>query len=153
MKIFFGSLLLFLVTFMAPAEESPAPVRMAVVGLAHVHAMTWIPRMTNRSDLQLVGIVEANKDVAARYQARFKLDPNLFYPSLDALLARTNAQAVFSFAETAEHERVVKMCAARHLDVMIEKPMALDAKQARAMAATAKQAGIHLVVNYETTWY
>ena len=61
MKIFFGSLLLFLVTFMAPAEESPAPVRMAVVGLAHVHAMTWIPRMTNRSDLQLVGIVEAKK--------------------------------------------------------------------------------------------
>jgi predicted dehydrogenase len=153
MKILFGSLLLFLVTLIAVAEEPPAPVRMAVVGLAHVHAMTWIPRMTNRSDLQLVGIVEANKDIAARYQARFKLDPNLFYPTLDALLARTNAQAVFSFAETAEHEQVVKMCAARHLDVMIEKPMALDAKQARAMASTAEKAGIRLIVNYETTWY
>jgi predicted dehydrogenase len=148
MKVIFGSLLLFTVALTAAAGESPAPVRMAVVGLAHVHAMTWIPRMTNRSDLQLVGIVEGNKDIAARYQAKFKLNPNLFYPTLDALLARTNAQAVFSFVETREHEQVVKMCAARHLDVMIEKPMALDAKQARAMVATADKAGIRLVVNY-----
>jgi predicted dehydrogenase len=147
--------LLFLSLTMATvfAQEAKPPVHIAVVSLAHVHAMTWIPRMFGRTDLQLVGIVETNREVAARYQVKFKLSPDLFYTSLDELQAKTNVQAVFSFAATADHLGVVKECAARHLDVMVEKPMALNADEARAMEAAAKNAGIHLVVNYETTWY
>lgn len=153
MKSVLCSFFICLTVITGMAQQSQQPVRIAVVGLAHVHAMTWIPRMLGRSDLQLVGIVESKPNVARRYQVQFKLDPGLFYPSLDALLTKTNVEAVISFVETAEHLQVVKLCAAHHLDVMLEKPMALDAAQARDMVAVAKKAGIRLMINYETTWY
>jgi predicted dehydrogenase len=36
---------------------------------------------------------------------------------------------------------------------MMEKPMAVSLADARAIAAAAKKGGIHVIVNYETTWY
>jgi predicted dehydrogenase len=152
-KVIAALLLLALSIPALRAQETNSPVRIAVVSLTHVHAMTFIPRMFGRRDLQLVGIVEPDRDIAARYQKQFKLDPALFYSSLDDLLAKTNVQAVLSYAKTADHLRVVKLCAAHHLDVMVEKPMARNAQEARAMTAVAKKAGIKLAVNYETTWY
>lgn len=36
---------------------------------------------------------------------------------------------------------------------MMEKPLAVSMKHARAIEAAAKKGGIQMVVNYETTWY
>jgi predicted dehydrogenase len=36
---------------------------------------------------------------------------------------------------------------------MVEKPLAVDMKDARAMAKLARKHNIHLLTNYETTWY
>jgi predicted dehydrogenase len=62
-------------------------------------------------------------------------------------------QAVATFTSTFDHRRVVEECAPRGIDVMMEKPLAVNMKDARAMAAAAKKGGIQLLVNYETTWY
>jgi predicted dehydrogenase len=128
-------------------------VRIALAGLEHDHALGFIPRFAGRTDVQLVGIVETNQDLIARYSKRFHLNHNLFYPSLEELFARTNVQAVATFTSTFGHERVVKFCAAHRVDVMMEKPLATNMKQARAIEAAVKSSGIQLVVNYETSWY
>ena len=135
------------------AQETKPPVRFAMVGLAHDHAMGFLPRLAGQTDLQLVGVVETNQDLIARYARRFHLPPELFFGSLDELFARTNAQAVATFTSTFDHERVVEACAAHGVDVMMEKPLAANLKQARAIAAAAKQGGIQVIVNYETSWY
>ncbi|HYA78941.1 MAG TPA: Gfo/Idh/MocA family oxidoreductase [Candidatus Nitrosopolaris sp.] len=135
------------------SQEAKPPVRLAIVGLAHDHAMGFIPRLSNRQDVQLIGIVETNQDLIARYARRFKLDADLFYPSLEALLARTNVQAVATFTSVFDHKRVVETCAAHGVDVMMEKPLAVNMNHARAIAAAAKKGGIQVIVNYETTWY
>src|ERR1700720_998037 len=132
--------------------EKPA-VRFAIMGLTHDHASGFIPRARDRQDVQLVGIVEPARELAARYASRFHLDTNLFCASLEELLARTNVQAVATFTSTFEHRRVVELCAPRGIHVMMEKPLAVTMKHARAMAAAAKKGGVQLVVNYETTWY
>jgi predicted dehydrogenase len=36
---------------------------------------------------------------------------------------------------------------------MVEKPLAVSVEDAQAIAAAAKKGGIHVLVNYETTWY
>ena len=36
---------------------------------------------------------------------------------------------------------------------MVEKPLAVSLDHARRMAALAREHGIHLLTNYETTWY
>jgi predicted dehydrogenase len=47
----------------------------------------------------------------------------------------------------------VKACAAHGVDVMMEKPLAVNMKHARAIQAAAKKSGIQIIVNYETSWY
>jgi len=135
------------------AQEIKPPVQFAMAGLNHDHAMNFIPRLAGRMDVQLVGIVETNADLIARYSKRFHLDSNLFYPSLAALFARTNPQAVAIFTSTFGHEEVVKTCAAHGVDVMMEKPLAANMEQACSIEAAVKKGGIQLIVNYETTWY
>lgn len=133
--------------------QNTAPMQLAVVGLVHDHAMGFFPRLQGRSDVQLVGVVETNQILIAHYSQRFHLDSHLFYPSLEALFAHTNVQAVATFTDIFDHKHVVEVCAARHVDVMMEKPLAVNMEHARAIATAVKKSGIQLVVNYETTWY
>ncbi len=128
-------------------------MRLAIVGLEHDHALSFIPRLNGRTDVQLVGIVETNPDLIARYESRFHLDSSLFYPSLPALFARTNVQAVATFTSIFAHAQVVETCAAQGVDVMMEKPLAVNLKAARKIQAAATKSGIKVIVNYETSWY
>jgi len=135
------------------SEEIKPPVRLAMIGLVHDHAYGFIPLTQGRQDAQLVGIVEPDQELAARYARRFNLNSNLFYTSLESLLAKTNVQAVAAFTTTFDHRRVVEMCATRHIHVMMEKPLAVNMVAGRAIATAAKIGGIQVIVNYETTWY
>ena len=135
------------------AATNQPPVRLAIVGLVHAHVGGFLPRVLVNTNVQLVGIVEPDQKLVMQNARRYKLNPGLFYPSLEALLAATNVQAVAAFTSTFEHRRVVETCAARGIDVMMEKPLAVNMEHARAMAAAARAGGIQLLVNYETTWY
>src|SRR5579859_6068707 len=135
------------------ATETKEPVRFAIFGLEHDHAAGFIPRAKDRKDIQLVGIIEPRADLVERYAKRYQLDANLFYSSLEQLLSKTNIQAVATFTSTFDHRRVVEMCAAKGINVMMEKPLAVNIDHARAIEAAAKRAGIQVIVNYETTWY
>ncbi len=138
---------------MVRSDETNPPVRFAIIGLVHDHAFGFIPLTQGRPGAELAGIVEPDRELAARYARRFRLETNLFYPSLEALLAKTNIQAAAAFTTTFDHRRVVEMCAPRHIHVMMEKPLAVNLEHARAIAAAAKTGDIQIIVNYETTWY
>ena len=152
-SLFLFAAAVWLTALGAYSQDAKTPVRFAMVGLNHDHAMSFIPRLAGRTDVQLVGIVETNQDLIARYSGRFHLNPKLFYPSLEALFAKTNVQAVATFTSTFDHEGVVEICAAHGVDVMMEKPLATNMKQARAIEAAAKKSGIQVIVNYETSYY
>jgi predicted dehydrogenase len=131
----------------------PAPIRFAIVGLVHDHARGFIPTASSRQDIQLVAIVEPNRELAARYAEDYKLADSLFYTSLEAMLDQVKPQAVATFTSTFDHARVVEACAAKGVHVMMEKPLAVSMEHARAIEAASKKGGIQVVVNYETTWY
>jgi predicted dehydrogenase len=135
------------------AAAESKPVRYAIIGLSHDHAGGFIPRARERTDIQLAGIVESRPELIARYSRNFQLNTNCFFPSLESLLKATNVEAVAIFTSTFEHRRIVEECAARHIHVMMEKPLSVNMEHARAMEKAVKKSGIQLVVNYETTWY
>ena len=154
-KLFFifGGLLGWLAVHAHADETNPPPVRVAIIGLVHDHARGFIPAVLAQADVQLAGIVEPDRQLAARYAARYHLNPNLFYASLKELLAKTNVQAVATFTSTFAHRRVVEECAPLGIQVMMEKPLAVSLADGLAIAAAAKKHGIQVIVNYETTWY
>src|SRR5688572_17768546 len=102
---------LCLASFTLLAAEPTAPVRYAIVGLVHDHARGFIPGAKDRRDVELVGIVEANKDLANRYAQRFNLSSNLFFADLDDLFAKTKVDGVATFTSTFGHKEVVEKCA------------------------------------------
>src|SRR5258708_6177185 len=85
------------------ARSAEAPVRFAIVGLVHDHARGFIPSARSRQDIQLVAIVEPNRQLALRYADTYKLDTNLFYTSLEEMFAKVQVEAVATFTSTFDH--------------------------------------------------
>jgi scyllo-inositol 2-dehydrogenase (NADP+) len=153
MKAIIGVILLLSVISPIQAAEPKPPIHLAIVGLDHDAVGDFISRARNHQDVQLVGIVESNQTLVTRYARLLNLSTNFFDASLESLLAKTNVQAAAVFTTTFDHRRVVEACAAHKIDVMLEKPLAINMKAALAMAAAAKQSGIQIIVDYETSWY
>ncbi len=69
------------------------------------------------------------------------------------MLDAVRPEAVCAFGSIYEHLAVVEACAPRGIHVMVEKPLAVSPEHASRMAALAAEHSIHLITNYETTWY
>ncbi|MGC2635765.1 MAG: Gfo/Idh/MocA family oxidoreductase [Acidobacteriaceae bacterium] len=136
-----------------PALLAQQPVRVAIVGLEHGHVTGFLHAFPLQHDAELVGIVDPDAALRAKYEAQFHLDHGLFYPTLDALLAERHPQALLVYTSVGEHRKVIEEAAARHLDVMVEKPLTLSLEDALAIRRAARAAQIQVLVNYETTWY
>ncbi len=135
------------------AAGTNPPVRLIVIGLDHDAAGDFISRARDHQDVQLVGIVESNQALVTSYARLLNLSTNFFYPSLESLLAKTNVQAAAIFTRTFDHPSAVEACAAHKIDVMLEKPLAVNMDGALAIASAAKNSGIQVMVDYETSWY
>ena len=153
MKRYWIALLLSLSLAPSQAQEEKQPVRFAIIGLTHDHARGFIPAARDRQDIQLAGIVEPDRELAARYAKTYNLGAHLFHSTIADLFAKTNVQAVAIFTSTFDHRRVVEECAPRGLPIMMEKPLAVSMEHARAIEAAANKGGSEILVNYETTWY
>ena len=141
--------------FPVTAQEPPAaaPLRLAIAGLVHGHVSGFLRAAQPRSDVRIVGIFEPDAALLKSYGERFKLPPDVLFTDLATMIERTSPEAVASFTSTYDHPAVVEAAAARHVDVMMEKPLAVSNADAQRMARAAARGGIDVFVNYETTWY
>ncbi|MEO8076722.1 MAG: Gfo/Idh/MocA family oxidoreductase [Acidobacteriota bacterium] len=130
-----------------------APFKLAIAGLVHGHVGGFLRAAKARPDVQIVGIFEPDVALHASYAKQTSLDPALFFTDLSAMLERTRPDAVASFTNTYDHPVVVEAAAARHLAVMMEKPLAVSVEHAKRIQRAAERGGIEVLVNYETTWY
>ena len=134
------------------ASQKVSPFRIGIAGLTHSH-VHWILARADDGDIQIAGIAEPNRELAERLLKRYNLSMDLVYPTLEEMLTHTKPDAVTAFNSIAEHLETVKICAPRKIHVMVEKPLAVNLDHARQMENFAKKHGIHLLTNYETTWY
>ncbi|MDH5396893.1 MAG: Gfo/Idh/MocA family oxidoreductase [Cyclobacteriaceae bacterium] len=129
-----------------------SPLKVGVAGLTHDH-VNWIMNRQKEADIEIVGIAEPNEQLAKRYIERYNLDKAIWYRSLDEMLEKTKPEAVCAFNSIYEHLEVVEKCAPLGIHVMVEKPLAVSMEHAEKMKALADKHQIHLLTNYETTWY
>jgi predicted dehydrogenase len=128
------------------------PLRIGIAGLTHDHVGGLLSR-AHDSDIQIVGIAEKNRELAERYLKKYNLPLSLVYSSLEEMLDKCKPEAVCAFNSIYEHLEVVRACAPRKINVMVEKPLAVSVDHAKQMEALASKYNIHLLTNYETTWY
>jgi predicted dehydrogenase len=137
----------------AATKPEDEPLRVALAGLVHGHASGFFNQFLKRTDLQIVGIAEADAQLVAYFEKKYSLAPSLFYSDLEEMLKKTKPQAVLAYTNTYDHRRVVEICARNGIPVMMEKPLAVSFEDARAIEKAAHTGKIQVLVNYETTWY
>jgi len=128
------------------------PIRLAVAGMTHGH-ISFILGRADKGDFALVGLYETNRELVQKLSKRYKFSENLVYDDLAAMLDKVKPEAVVAFGSIFDHLAVVEACAPRGIHVMVEKPLAVSMKHASRMAGLARKHGIHLLTDYETSWY
>lgn len=148
------SLLIILTTLTGHSQQSKEerPLRVGVVGLVHGH-VHWILNNEKQSNIEIVGIVEPNRVLAQRLTSQYGLSMDIVFDTIDEMVKTTQPEAVNAFNSTYDHLETVRYCAPKGIHVMVEKPLAVSWEHAKEMVSLAKKHKIHLLTNYETTWY
>lgn len=147
---------LLVLAFCFPAAvqaQQQGPVRVVIVGLVHGHVQGFLPALAKSQDAKLVAIVEPDKALQQRYATRFHLDQSLFRTDLDSTLKELHPDAVLVYTTILDHRRVIEAAAKYGISSMVEKPLSTTMEDALAIRRAAREHHVHVLVNYETTWY
>lgn len=127
------------------------PFRVALAGLTHGHVKTFF--RSPRHSIELVGVSEPDGRLRDAFRDEHGLESGILFADLEEMLDQTKPEAVAAFGSIYEHLEVVEAAAPRGIHVMVEKPLAVSVEHAEIMAALAREHKIHLITNYETSWY
>ncbi len=145
-------LVLLSISMPSLSQAQNQPLKVGVIGLTHTH-VHWIFGSVPRGDIEIVGIVEPNRELARRYAAQYDFPMEKVYDSMEALSEAEELEAVTAFGTIYDHLSIVEFFAPKGIHVMVEKPLAVNLKHAKKMQRLAEKHHIHLLTNYETTWY
>lgn len=134
-------------------KKEEKPLRVAVVGCVHGHVSGFFQAYRKRADLDIVGLAEPDQELRTRIAKQYQLDQELLFADTEEMLKKTKPQAVLAYTSTFDHRKVVELCAKQGIHVMMEKPLAVSLEDGLAMQKAAAAGKIHVLVNYETTWY
>jgi predicted dehydrogenase len=135
------------------AARAQAPLRLAIIGLVHGHVNGFLRNAKGRQDVEVAGVFDPDTALHKKYARLHGLPETAFFTDMAAMLDRVKPEAAALFTSTFDHRAAVEACARRHIPVMMEKPLAVSVEHAQAMRKAATATGIHVIVNYETTWY
>lgn len=134
------------------ADKEQKPIRLAIAGMSHGH-IAFILGRPDKDDFELVGIFETDKELIKKIDNRYHLDSKIIYADMEKMLDEVKPDAVVAFGSVFDHLAVVEACAPHGIDVMVEKPLAVNMKHASRMAELARKFNIHLLTDFETSWY
>jgi predicted dehydrogenase len=95
---------------------------------------------------RLVAVGDVNAAHAARIASEFQIEHS--YGGVEALVERTDIDAVVIATPDKFHARAIEIAAAAGKGILCEKPLATSLEDARAAMAAAKSAGVYLQVGF-----
>jgi predicted dehydrogenase len=121
-------------------------VNVGVIGAGWWATLSHIPSLLGNPHVGTVAVSRPDADGLDRVATSF---PGV-RPYLDAgeMLAREQLDAVVVSSPHVLHAEHARMTLSRGLHTLIEKPMATDAADARALVQTAQQNGVEIVMAY-----
>ncbi|MCL9660348.1 Gfo/Idh/MocA family oxidoreductase [Paenibacillus hunanensis] len=130
---------------MSDSERSLKRKRIAIVGLGDIAQKVYIPLLSGRSDVELVGVVSRTEATVQQMMQNYRV-PNGSTALAD--LAKWDVNAVFVHSPTPTHFDVVSACLELGLPVYVDKPLSYDLEEAKRMASLAEQKGLLLAVGF-----
>ncbi len=122
-------------------------VKIALIGCGNVAQVVHLPVLEKMADVEIAAVVDPDKRKAQAVASRGNIPSS--FTSLNALLASPIARelnAIDICTPTDTHRPLAIQAMEAGLDVLVEKPIARTAKEARDMAATAQKTGRKLMV-------
>ncbi len=129
------------------------PLRIGIIGMVHGHVEGLLWQSGQRSDLKIVGIAEPDRAVFDRLAAKHHLDPALYYASTAEMLDAAKPEAVSVMTSIKDHLPAAEACAPRGVHMLLEKPLAFSRAEARRFEELAREHGVLILTNFETSWY
>ncbi|RXG25891.1 Gfo/Idh/MocA family protein [Leeuwenhoekiella marinoflava] len=146
------SILTLLLLLTASTIFAQKKLKVVVAGLSHDHAHIIMNAYQNNT-IELLGIAEDDEELVKRYRKTYEFSQDLVYKSLETLLKSKKPDVVLAYNPVSEHIDIAQICMPLNVPLMVEKPLAINMKQANKMAVLSKKFNTPLLTNYETTWY
>lgn len=121
-------------------------MRVGIVSFAHVHAPGHVELLKSRSDVEIVGAFDDNRDRGLFYANKYGLE---LLPSVDSLIRRKPDLVVID-SETVKHLEYVKIFAENNINVFCEKPIGLNVRMAREIKSIVEKHGILFTTGFNS---
>ncbi|MBM3745728.1 MAG: Gfo/Idh/MocA family oxidoreductase [Acidobacteria bacterium] len=131
------------------APQSPAKVRVAIVGTGHRGSGTWGRELLNRQGhrVEFVGLCDINRKRLEAAQRRIGVDVAAF-ANLERMLKETRpALLIVTTRDGVHHEQIIQAME-MGFDVLTEKPMTTDERKCQAILDTEKKTGRKVTVAF-----
>lgn len=122
-------------------------MRWGIVGTGMHAAQRIAPALAASSTEQLQGVAGSSEAKAREFVQRAGAGQP--YPSLEAMLGDPAIEALFIATPNDQHRRQTELAAAARKHVLVEKPMALDEADCRAMIAACAGAQVKLGLGFQ----
>ena len=119
------------------------PVRWGVLGVAKIFIKAFLLPMQKSEIIELYGIASRNPEKAKQASETYGIAK--YYPSYEDLLSDTSIEAVYIPLPNNMHLEWIKKAADAGKHILCEKPLTLNAKEAREAAEYSRKKGVLLM--------
>jgi virulence factor len=123
---------------------TPAPLRIAMIGLGDIARKAYLPVLGPRPDIELT-FVTRNATALAGLGAAWRVDR--LHADLDAALAQ-GLDGAFVHAATAAHPDIVRRLLEAGVPTLVDKPIADTSGESAALVDLAETRGVSLMVGF-----
>jgi predicted dehydrogenase len=129
----------------AATDRAGRPLRLGALGTSSIAWRRTLPTAVRAPEVDLVALAGRSADKAERFAAHFGCAAE---SGFDALLERPDVEAVYISLPTALHHAWAAKAIRAGKHVLVEKPVGVDAREARELCALAEEHGVVLRENF-----
>ncbi|MDE0307358.1 MAG: Gfo/Idh/MocA family oxidoreductase [Albidovulum sp.] len=126
--------------------------RVAGISFDHMHMGDLLRMAHDHPEAEIAGIFDPNPDRMSRAIADFGIPESKVFTELEACIETARPDLAILCVKTAEHAAYTERLAALGVNVMVEKPFAATADEARRMIAAMEKSGKTLAINWPLAW-
>jgi predicted dehydrogenase len=110
-------------------------IKVAFGGVAHFHSESYARAIRELPDASISAVYDQEEKRGRRFARQYGIK---YFSNFDSLLS-TDIDAVVITSETAEHHDLARKAARAGKNILCEKPIAINVKQATSMIKTAQE--------------